>query len=140
MSIGRGEVVAPKFTVAQPFPNRYALRNRLLMDDLPLVLIPHPHVRVDRHVLGGSPYVAGSRVPVRRLWGFYQAGASVEVLVKRYPRLGPGKILDALAFAFDNREVIERDLAREQVLLMKAETPTLGQMDLPFKGDETERG
>jgi hypothetical protein len=82
--------------------------------------------------------VAGSRVPVRRLWGFYQAGASVEVLVKRYPRLGPGKILDALAFAFDNREVIERDLAREQLLLMNTDPagPSAGQMDLPFKGEK----
>jgi uncharacterized protein (DUF433 family) len=93
-------------------------------------------VRIDRNVLGGSPYVAGSRVPVRRLWAFYRAGASVEVLIKRYPRLGPGKILDALAFAFDNDEVIERDLAREQVLLMGQEVvDSRGQMDLPFKGE-----
>lgn len=105
------------------------------MDELPIVLIPHPHVRLDRNVLGGSPYVAGSRVPVRRLWAFYRAGASVEVLLKRYPRLGPAKILDALAFAFDNREVIERDLAREQILLSGQSTePPRTQMELPFRG------
>jgi len=102
------------------------------MDALPIILIPHPHVRVDRDVLGGSPYVAGSRVPVRRLWAFYQRGASVEVLVKRYPRLGPGKIFDALAFAFDNQEVIERDLLREEQLLAQGESDLRGQMDLPF--------
>jgi uncharacterized protein (DUF433 family) len=102
------------------------------MDALPIILIPHPHVRVDRDVLGGSPYVAGSRVPVRRLWAFYQRGASVEVLVKRYPRLGPGKIFDALAFAFDNQEVIERDLLREEQLLTQDQAITQGQMDLPF--------
>jgi len=107
------------------------------MDELPIVLIPHPHVRVDRNVLGGSPYVAGSRVPVRRLWAFYRNGASVEVLVRRYPRLGPGKILDALAFAFDNREVIERDLMREQVLLATHDSPHGAQMDLPFEVGET---
>lgn len=103
------------------------------MERLPIVLIPHPHVRIDRSVLGGSPFVAGSRVPVRRLWAFYTNGASVEVLIKRYPRLGPGKILDALAFAFDNREVIEQDIEREQVLLRQAgeQTPQ-PQLDLPF--------
>lgn len=90
-------------------------------DDLPIVLIPHPHVRVDRNVLGGSPFVVGSRVPVRKLWGFYRAGAAVEVLIKRYPRLGAGKILDALAFAFDNPEIIELDLAREGELVVGAE-------------------
>ncbi len=91
-------------------------------NSLPLVLIPHPHVRVDRNVLAGSPYVVGSRVPVRRLWSFYQSGASVEVLIKRYPRLGAGKIFDALAFAFDNEEVIRRDIERERSLL-QAESP-----------------
>jgi uncharacterized protein (DUF433 family) len=107
----------------------------LRMDELPIVLIPHPHVRVDRNVLGGSPYVANSRVPVRRLWAFYRSGASVDVLIKRYPRLGAGKIFDALAFAFDNREVIERDLARERLLLLQQEGEAHNaQMDLPFGG------
>lgn len=93
------------------------------MADLPIVLIPHPHVRVDKNVLGGSPYVIGSRVPVRRLWGFYRSGATVEILIKRYPRLGAGKILDALAFAFDNQEVIERDIEREALLLHQHDLP-----------------
>lgn len=108
---------------------------RFPMDELPIVLIPHPHVRIDRNVLGGSPYVAGSRVPVRRLWAFYRSGASIEVLLKRYPRLGPAKVLDALAFAFDNHEVIERDLEREQVLLSgQSMEPARAQMELPFRG------
>ncbi len=34
-------------------------------DDLPIVLVPHPHVRVEQSVMGGSPHVAGTRVPVR---------------------------------------------------------------------------
>ena len=98
--------------------------------DLPIVLIPHPHVRVDRNILGGSPFVVGTRVPVRRLWVFYRNGASVEVLVKRYPRLGAGKIFDALAFAFDNPEVIERDMEREQKLLADEVAPIERQMVL----------
>jgi hypothetical protein len=42
---------------------------------------------------------------------------SVETLLKRYPQLGPARILDALAFAYDNPEIIEADLARERALL-----------------------
>lgn len=87
---------------------------------LPVVLVPHPHVRVDQNVLGGSPYVAGSRVPVRRLWAFFRDGASVERILKRYPQLGPAKVLDALAFALDNPEVLEADVAREQEILARA--------------------
>ncbi len=111
-----------------------------LPGDLPIVLIPHPHVRVDRGVLAGSPHVAGTRVPVRRLWGFYRNGAGVETLLKRYPQLGPGKIFDALAFAFDNPEVMEADLAREAQLLERDVVRKPGrdgkaarQMELPFR-------
>lgn len=95
-------------------------------------------MRVDRNILGGSPFVVGSRVPVRRLWVFYKNGASVEVLIKRYPRLGPGKILDALAFAFDNREVVEQDIEHEQEMLAQAaETKPPPQLDLPFDEEPT---
>jgi uncharacterized protein (DUF433 family) len=107
---------------------------------LPIVLVPHPHVRLDRTVLGGSPYVVGTRVPVRRLWGFYKSGARVETLVRRYPQLGPAKIFDALAFAWDNPEVMEADLEREAQLLERDGARAPGgskpgnQMDLPFGG------
>lgn len=105
-------------------------------NELPIVLFPHPHVRIDRNVLGGSPFVVGSRVPVRRLWGFYRAGATVEVLIKRYPRLGPAKILDALSFAFDNQEVMERDIQHEQELLSSiGKAPTKHQLSL-FDADD----
>lgn len=107
---------------------------------LPIVLIPHPHVRVDANVLGGSPYVVGTRVPVRRLWGFYRNGATVDTLIKRYPQLGAAKVFDALAFAWDNPEVMEADLVKEARLLQK-EPRTGGkqakQMELPF---QTRRG
>ena len=116
---------------------------------LPTVLIPHPHVRVDQNVLGGSPYVAGSRVPVRRLWAFYRDGASVERILKRYPQLGPAKVLDSLAFALDNPEVLEADVAREQEILARAghqERKRGGsstQIELPFgdppASDRTQR-
>src|SRR6185295_895091 len=97
-----------------------------------------PHVRVDPNVMGGSPYVVGTRVPVRRLWGFYRNGATVDTLIKRYPQLGPAKVFDALAFAWDNPEVMEADMRREAMLLSK-DPPRGGgragrQMELPFEG------
>src|SRR3954447_23917118 len=108
---------------------------------LPRVLVPHPHVRSDVHVLGGSPHVAGSKVPVRRLWAWHRGGASVETLLKRYPNLGPARVLDALAFAYDNQDVITEDLAREQALFDKQGGPTVGarplaQLTLEFGSEE----
>ena len=81
----------------------------------------------------------GSRVPVRRLWAFYRKGVTLDTLLRRFPRLGPAKILDALAFAYDNEDVVLADIRREEQLLDRAEArekPEKGaaaqQMKLPF--------
>jgi uncharacterized protein (DUF433 family) len=113
---------------------------------LPPVRVAHPHVEVRDELLTGSPCVRGSRVPVRRLWSWHRRGVTVETLLKRYPSLGPAKVLDALAFAYDNPELVEADLSREQSLMgPKAdEVPgAMKQAPLPFlpsrKGGEGER-
>jgi len=112
-------------------------RTRMADPLLPRVRVPHPHVRVDDAVLAGSPHVVDSRVPVRRLWAWHRGGTSVETLVKRYPNLGPARILDALAFAYDNQDLIEADLAREQALLNKEPATPLRQLPLPFSDQRT---
>src|SRR5580765_1948244 len=108
---------------------------------LPRIRVPHPHVRCDGSVLAGSPHVVGSRVPVRRLWLWHRGGAAVETLVKRYPNLGPARILDALAFAYDNQDLLEADLEREQSLFAAGGSSVVGarplsQLALPFDGGE----
>jgi uncharacterized protein (DUF433 family) len=105
---------------------------------LPVVLIPHPHVRVDQAILSGSPHVSGSRVPVRRIFGFYRDGTKIETIMRRFPQLGAACVLDAIAFALDNPEVIEADDAREAALLSSAGAKSAknsraeNQMILPF--------
>jgi uncharacterized protein (DUF433 family) len=105
---------------------------------LPIVLVPHPHIRVDAKVLGGSPHVAGSRVLVRRLYAFYKSGARIETILRRYPQLEPAKVFDALAFALDNPEVVEADLEREREMLERSgarpalSSATARQVELPF--------
>ncbi len=99
----------------------------------------------DPNVLGGSPFVKGSRVPVRRLWAFYRNGTKVETLLRRYPQLGPAKVFDALAFAYDNPEVIDADLQREQEMLKRIgqKLPKRKgggeQIELPFLGGSGRR-
>lgn len=103
---------------------------------LPRILVPHPHVRCDLHILSGSPHIVGSRVPVRRLWAWHRGGTTIETLFRRYPQLGPSKVLDALAFAYDNQALIQADLDREQKLLDERGGPPparpLSQLALPF--------
>jgi uncharacterized protein (DUF433 family) len=86
------------------------------MSTPPPVRIAHPHVVVGED---GSPMVAGTRVPVRRLFAWHKQGTTVETLLKRYPQLGPARVLDALSFAYDNLDLMMFDLDRERVLLEK---------------------
>lgn len=111
---------------------------------LPRVLVAHPHVRCDAHILSGSPHIIGSRVPVRRLWSWHRGGTTVETLFRRYPNLGRNKVLDALAFAYDNPELIQADLEREQRLFEERGGPTkfarpLAQLALPFAAPDPSR-
>lgn len=87
---------------------------------LPPVRVHHPHVEVRDDLLAGSPVVRGTKVPVRRLWAWHRKGVTVETLVKRYPALGPAKVLGALAFAYDNEDLVEADLDRERSLMESA--------------------
>lgn len=109
---------------------------------LPVVLIPHPHVRVDRAILGGSPHVSGSRVPVRRIFNFFRDGTKIETIMRRFPQLGAARVLDAIAFALDNPEVIEADTERESAILTSVGAKTAissragAQMALPFDEQE----
>jgi uncharacterized protein (DUF433 family) len=75
-------------------------------------MIEHPHVEIDH---SGSPVIKGTRVPVRRLWLWHRKGVPVDTLLKRYPTLKPSQILSALAFAYDNQELISADMEREVV-------------------------
>ena len=102
---------------------------------LPPIRVHHPHVVCDSSVLQGSPLVAGTKVPVRRLWSWHRKGVSVEPMLKRYPQLGPARLLDALSFAYDNTALVDADLAREERLLGADPEPVPGAMQqesLPF--------
>lgn len=80
-------------------------------------MIPHPHVTIGAE---GHHLVAGTRVPVRRLFAWHRQGTTVETLIRRYPQLGPAKILDALAFAYDNLGVITTELESEAAAMKEA--------------------
>jgi uncharacterized protein (DUF433 family) len=99
---------------------------------LPGVKVAHPHVEL---ASDGSPMVRGSRVPVRRLWAWHRRGTAIETLLKRYPNLGWAKLLDALAFAYDNQELVTADLEREREALgTDVLPPEPAQTALPFTG------
>jgi uncharacterized protein (DUF433 family) len=58
-----------------------------------------------------GPVVSGTMVPVRRLYGWYLQGVSVEQMLRRYPSLRHVQVFSALAYAFEHRT--EMDFAIE---------------------------
>jgi uncharacterized protein (DUF433 family) len=85
-----------------------------LSSSLPPVRIPHPHVVSDPSRHGGTPYIEDTAIPVRRIFGWHRQGVTVDTLCRRYPDLGIAKILDALAFAYDNLDLMTADLLKER--------------------------
>ena len=109
------------------------MRERGRVAELPPVRVPHPHVECDDAVMNGSPCVKGTRVPVRRLWSWHKRGTTIETLLKRYPQIGPARVLDALAFAYDNEDLVQADLDRENEALEGEQIPKdPKQAKLPF--------
>lgn len=74
-------------------------------------IVEHPHVAFDQ--AAGRWYVEGSRVPAYRIFLWHQRGTTFEILFKRYPQLGPAKVLSAAAFFYDNPEIVEQEKAME---------------------------
>lgn len=71
----------------------------------------HPHITSDLRICGGSPIIVGTRFPVRSVVAYIlHHGITPEELVNRFPHLTLGQIYDALAYYYDNRDEIERDI------------------------------
>ena len=74
--------------------------------------IAHPHITSDPKVCGGSPIISDTRFPVRSVVAYVlRHGLTPEELVARFPHLTLAQVHDALAYYYDNREEIDRDLA-----------------------------
>jgi len=74
--------------------------------------VAHPHITSDPNICGGSPIISGTRFPVRSAVIFIlHHGLTPEELVARFPHLTLAQIHDALAYFYDNRKEIEKDMA-----------------------------
>jgi len=73
--------------------------------------VAHPHISSDSRVCGGSPVIVGTRFPVRSVVNYIlHHGFTPEELVNRFSHLTLAQIHDALAYYYDNRDEIEKDI------------------------------
>jgi uncharacterized protein (DUF433 family) len=74
--------------------------------------ITHPHITSRPEICGGSAVIAGTRFPVRSVVIYIlHHGLTPEELVARFPDLSLAQVHDALAYYYDNRAEVEKDIA-----------------------------
>ena len=72
----------------------------------------HPHVSSNPRICGGSPVISGTRFPVRSVVAYVlRHGLTPEELIARFDNLTLAQIHDALAYYYDNRAEMEKDIA-----------------------------
>ncbi len=74
--------------------------------------ITHPHITHDPAICGGSAVISGTRFPVRSVVVYLlHYGLTPEELVTRFPDLTLAQVHDALAYYYDNRKEVEKEIA-----------------------------
>ena len=71
----------------------------------------YPYITSNPGILGGVPIIAGTRVAVRCIAGYYQMGMSVDEILLSLSHLKPSQVHSALAYYFDHQPEIDKDLA-----------------------------
>ena len=56
------------------------------------------YINIDPKILGGTPVVAGTRIPIERIYELIKQGYSTESLVKEYPQVETKKIHYLIAY------------------------------------------
>ena len=79
------------------------------------------HVEATPGICGGKPRVAGHRIRVADIAVLHQRrGMSAERIAEHYPSLSRADIHAALAYYFDHRSDIDRDILADEALAAEA--------------------
>jgi uncharacterized protein (DUF433 family) len=74
---------------------------------------PTKHIEITPGVCSGRPRVAGTRIRVENVVRWTEQGMLPDEIVASYPQLTPADVHSALAFYFDNRDEIERQMRED---------------------------
>lgn len=68
----------------------------------------HSYITCDPKICGGEPIIVGTRISVRLIIEWENAGKSVDEIVAMYPHITHAQAHDALSYYYDNKEKIDR--------------------------------
>jgi uncharacterized protein (DUF433 family) len=98
-----------------------------------MLAVIREHIEATPGTCGGRPRIAGHRIRVMDIVVLHeQLGLTPDEIVSTYPSLTLADIHAALAYYFDHREEIQRDLAEDRQLAAETarETPSQLQQKL----------
>ena len=75
----------------------------------------HPHIVRDDQILSGEPIIRGTRTPVRAIVETRRLGVLPEDVPKHLPHLTLAQVYDALGYATDHTDEIERYIQANRV-------------------------
>ena len=74
----------------------------------PAFKIEHPHITRTDSICSGQPIIAGTRVPVWTIVGYYfNLKYSVDQIIEAIPHITHAQIHDALSYYYDNKQEID---------------------------------
>ncbi len=74
-----------------------------------MVVLAIEHIVQTPGTCGGKPRIAGTRVRVQDVAAYHNGGMGIEEMVDQFD-LTPGQVYAALAYYYDHREEIEREM------------------------------
>src|SRR5665647_3119676 len=72
--------------------------------------LDYPYITTDPGIAGGRPLIAGTRITVNCIAGYYQLGMSIDEILESLRHLTPSQVHSALAYYFDHEVEINGDL------------------------------
>jgi uncharacterized protein (DUF433 family) len=83
---------------------------------------PSKHIEITPGTCSGRPRVAGTRIRVENVVRWTEQGMLPDDIVASYPQLTPADVHAALAYYYDNRDDIERQMREDEEFInaMKA--------------------
>jgi len=85
------------------------------------------HIEITPGVCGGRPRIAGHRIRVEDVVVWHeQMGLSADEIVSRYPQISLADVHAALAYYYDHRDAIRRNMEEDDALAeaLKAQIPS----------------
>jgi uncharacterized protein (DUF433 family) len=72
--------------------------------------LDYPYITSNPGIAGGRPVIAGTRITVNSIAGYYQLGMSIDEILDSLRHLTPSQVHSALAYYFDHQDEINADL------------------------------